>query len=91
MTSDRMIQAIGRIDRAISRLEGAAARIVEAGQHQAREVESLRAERQQLVEAAERTAPAPAAAEGVDREKALSALRALDALIGELERARQNG
>ncbi len=98
MASERMVEAIGRLERAIARVEAEAKR---QGQVRAALGEALtrsRAEaasaREQLAKAAE-AAPAAAAQQAepdpFSREKAIAALKSLDALIGDLQKARTDG
>jgi len=79
MASDAMMQAIGRIERAVTRAEALARKLAE--------------ERSQMIEAqlaGEEEAPAEPAVDidPFSRDKAIAALKSLDALIGDLQRAR---
>lgn len=81
MASDRMKQAMERLERAISRAEVATRQIAE--------------ERQAALEA-ELSADPGGHAPGVDidpysRDKAIAALKSLDSLIGDLQKARGDG
>jgi hypothetical protein len=111
MTSDRMMQAIGRIERAISRLETAVDKNHELGTSHARDIarlnEALRtaetdnsallAKAREWEEAHARQAefalpePDPHAMNPFSHDKALAALRSLDALIDDLQKARRDG
>jgi len=116
MTSDRMMQAIGRIDRAIRRLETAAGKNRERVTAHAREIarlgDALRAaetdnsallEKAREWEEAQARAsesvpsepalpePDPHAMNPFSHDKALAALRSLDALIDDLQKARRDG
>ncbi|MET0240378.1 MAG: hypothetical protein ABW184_10835 [Sphingobium sp.] len=97
MTSDRMKQAMGRIERAISRLETTVERISDHSAAQEGEITRLNAE---IRDAERRHADLSqiAAAQGdpdalppLSHDKALAALRSLDALIEDLQRARRDG
>lgn len=113
MTSDRMMQAIGRIERAITRLETATVRgrdlsagqadeisRLKAGLHAAekrndtlqetleRERERLSTEQESALAHAE---PDPHAMNPFSHDKALAALRSLDSLIDDLQKARRDG
>jgi len=80
MASDAMMQVIGRIERAITRAEALARQVSE--------------ERSRMIEAqlaAEADASPPEPAVDIDpfsRDKAIAALKSLDALIGDLQKAR---
>jgi hypothetical protein len=118
MTSDRMMQAIGRIERAISRLETTAGRGRDQGARHIEEISRLKAallaseERAVALEedlareqanslaagvAAERQAimafpdQDPHAINPFSHDKALAALRSLDSLIDDLQKARRDG
>lgn len=101
MTSDRMMQAIGRIERAISRLETTVDKVRNRAQDQARAIaeangraEAYAAEAEKLRSAQAGNAPAQADLALVDpfsHEKAVAALRSLDALIDDLQKAQRNG
>lgn len=80
MASDAMMQAIGRIERALSRAEGIARQLAEA---RARALD----ERLAAMEAETATAPA-IDIDPFSRDKAIAALKSLDALIGDLQKAR---
>ncbi|MET0363340.1 MAG: hypothetical protein ABW169_01680 [Sphingobium sp.] len=110
MTSDRMMQAIGRIERAITRLDTAVDRkrglSAERESEQARDIARLKA---QLLAAEQRNAelvereqdrqreasvpaePDPHAINAFSHDKALAALRSLDSLIDDLQKARRDG
>lgn len=101
MTSDRMIQAIGRIERAISRLETTAekARSRLRDQSQAladacKRADAHAAEAERL-RAAQPVAVAVqgdlALVDPFSHDKAVAALRSLDALIDDLQKAQRNG
>lgn len=101
MTSDRMMQAIGRIERAISRLETTVDKVRSRAREQARDVadanrraDALAAEAERL--RAEQAAVAPpqgdlALVDPFSHDKAVAALRSLDALIDDLQKAQRNG
>lgn len=111
MTSDRMMQAIGRIERAISRLETAVDRNHERAAGHAEEIarlaDALRTaesdngallkKARDWEEAHARQAelvlpePDPHAMNPFSHDKALAALRSLDALIDDLQKARRDG
>lgn len=121
MTSDRMMQAIGRIERAITRLETATGRGRDLSARQADEISRLDAalhaaetrnavlqatlEHEREEAAADRNAahtdrdsPAmaahandPHAMNPFSHDKALAALRSLDSLIDDLQKARRDG
>lgn len=101
MTSDRMMQVIGRIERAISRIESAVETTAThnraqgaAYDVQSREIERLKAERHTLAtsEAASRPLEQdPHAINPYSHDKALAALRSLDSLIDDLQKARRDG
>lgn len=116
MTSDRMMQAIGRIERAISRLETATVRNRESAAAHAREIARLgdalrvaQSDNSALLEKtreweeaharqsesvrAEFVLPEtdPHAMNPFSHDKALAALRSLDALIDDLQKARRDG
>lgn len=82
MASDRMKQALERLERAISRAEVATRQIAE--------------ERQAALEAELSADPGGHGPPGVDidpysRDKAIAALKSLDSLIGDLQKARGDG
>jgi len=80
MASDAMMQAIGRLERALARAETLAKRVAE---------EQARAAEAQL--AGDDHGETAASAVDIDpfsREKAIAALKSLDALIGDLQKAR---
>lgn len=79
MASDAMMQAIGRIERALSRAEGIARQLAEA---RARALD----ERLAAMESAGEDAGMEI--DPFSREKAIAALKSLDALIGDLQKAR---
>ena len=81
MASDAMMQAIGRIERALSRAEGIARQLAEA---RARALD----ERLAAMEAG--TSEPHIEIDPFSREKALAALKSLDALIGDLQSARND-
>jgi hypothetical protein len=101
MTSDRMMQAIGRIERAISRLETTVDKVRSRAREQARDVaeanrraDALATETERL--RAEQAEGAPAQgdlilADPFSHDKAVAALRSLDALIDDLQKAQRNG
>ena len=80
MASDAMMQAVGRLERAVARAESLAKQVAE---EHARTIEA---------QLSGDTAP-DAAGDAVDidpfsRDKAIAALKSLDALIGDLQKAR---
>ncbi len=80
MASDAMMQAIGRIERALSRAEGIARQLAEA---RARALD----ERLAAMEAGSGDDPSMEI-DPFSRDKAIAALKSLDALIGDLQKAR---
>ena len=80
MASDAMMQAIGRLERALARAETLAKRVAE---EQARAIEA-----QLAGDAASETAAAAVDIDPFSRDKAIAALKSLDALIGDLQKAR---
>lgn len=82
MASDAMMQAIGRIERALSRAEGIARQLAEA---RARALD----ERLAAMEAGTGSEPA-IDIDPFSRDKAIAALKSLDALIGDLQNARND-
>jgi hypothetical protein len=80
MASDAMMQAIGRIERALSRAEGIARQLAEA---RARALDERLADM-------ETNAEPPIDIDPFSREKAVAALKSLDALIGDLQKARSD-
>ncbi|MFT3966655.1 MAG: hypothetical protein QM690_12325 [Sphingobium sp.] len=110
MTSDRMMQAIGRIERAITRLETAVDRKnAISGEREAvqakeiarlekellvteqRNAELLAREKEREGEAPVHAEPDPHAINAFSHDKALAALRSLDSLIDDLQKARRDG
>lgn len=79
MASDAMMQAIGRLERALARAETLAKRVAE---EQARAIEA-----QLTGDSATETAGA-VDIDPFSRDKAIAALKSLDALIGDLQKAR---
>ncbi|MBO9671062.1 MAG: hypothetical protein J7485_11130 [Sphingobium sp.] len=75
-----MMQAIGRIERALSRAEGIARQLAEA---RARALDERLA-------AMEANAEPSIDIDPFSREKAVAALKSLDALIGDLQKARSD-
>ncbi|MEI9852934.1 MAG: hypothetical protein WDN24_21060 [Sphingomonas sp.] len=82
MASDAMMQAIGRIERALSRAEGIARQLAEA---RARALD----ERLAAMEAGGGSEPS-LDIDPFSRDKAIAALKSLDALIGDLQNARND-
>ncbi len=82
MASDAMMQAIGRIERALSRAEGIARQLAEA---RARALD----ERLAAMEAGSSSEPS-IDIDPFSRDKAIAALKSLDALIGDLQNARND-
>lgn len=100
MTSDRMMQAIGRIERAITRIETLTEKLHGQLTAQRAEADGLRAEAERLrADAARKPSPMhdlfaepdPHAMNDFSRDKALAALRSLDSLIDDLQKARRDG
>lgn len=123
MTSDRIMQAIGRIERAITRLETVTGRGRDLSARQADEIsrldaalhaaetrnavlqatleherEEAAADRNAALAHADRDSPAmaahandPHAMNPFSHDKALAALRSLDSLIDDLQKARRDG
>lgn len=118
MTSDRMMQAIGRMERAISRLETAVEKRREQAGGHAREIARLgtalreaqaqnatllerdaQREREKVAAQARQAELALSQPEQADphamnpfsHDKALAALRSLDSLIDDLQKARRDG
>jgi len=101
MTSDRMMQAIGRIERAISRLETTVEKARSRTRDQARDIAEANARAKAHAAEVYRLRaldPAPAPPQGdpalVDpfsHDKAVAALRSLDALIDDLQKGQRNG
>jgi hypothetical protein len=82
MASDAMMQAIGRIERALSRVEGLAKHLHE---------ERAKVLDQQLAEMDVDRGNEPAVdIDPFSRDKAIAALKSLDALIGDLQKARSD-
>ncbi len=81
MASDAMMQAIGRIERALSRAEGIARQLAEA---------RARALDERLAALEEGGDPSAIDIDPFSREKAIAALKSLDALIGDLQNARND-
>lgn len=82
MASDAMMQAIGRLERALTRAEGLARQVAE---EQARIAADSR---QAEAEATSASADAAGEIDPFSRDKAIAALKSLDALIGDLQKAR---
>ena len=80
MASDAMMQAIGRLDRALTRAEGLARQLAEA---RAQAIEA-----QFAPENEDDGAGPPVDIDPFSRDKAIAALKSLDALIGDLQKAR---
>lgn len=79
MASDAMMQAIGRLERALTRAETLAKQLAE--QHaEALEAQLARSEADDAGPAVE--------IDPFSRDKAIAALKSLDALIGDLQKAR---
>ncbi|BAK67012.1 MULTISPECIES: hypothetical protein [Sphingobium] len=88
MASDAMMQAIGRLERAITRAETLARQVAEQ-QAQAIEAQLAQDDREDMAG----YAATPGAGHGSEldpfsRDKAIAALKSLDALIGDLQKAR---
>ncbi len=80
MASDAMMQAIGRLERALSKAEALSKQVAEAHAN-------ALAQQSTAIEAK----PAEGPAVDIDpfsRDKAIAALKSLDALIGDLQKAR---
>lgn len=99
MASEQMVEAIGRLERAIARVEAEAKRQAQVRAALGEALTRSRAEtatvREQLAKAAAAAvAPAPEPLAEVDpfsRDKAIAALKSLDSLIGDLQKARADG
>lgn len=80
MASDAMMQAIGRLDKAVTRAETLARGLTE---ERAQQIEA------QLAASTTESAGDPAVdVDPFSRDKAIAALKSLDALIGDLQKAR---
>jgi len=80
MASDAMMQAIGRLERALTRAEGLARQVVE---------DHARTAEAQLAQENEEHETGPSVdIDPFSRDKAIAALKSLDALIGDLQKAR---
>jgi len=80
MASDAMMQAIGRLERALTRAESLAKQV--SDQH-GKVIEA------QLADALDdQIGSAPGEIDPFSRDKAIAALKSLDALIGDLQKAR---
>jgi len=79
MASDAMMQAIGRLERALSRVEGITRQLAEA------RAQALDA---QLAAMDTETTEPAVDIDPFSRDKAIAALKSLDALIGDLQKAR---
>jgi hypothetical protein len=84
MASDAMMQAIGRLERAITRMERLSREMAE---HRAREFEARIAALAEAPDEPE-VVEQPVEIEQFSRDKAIAALKSLDALIGDLQKAR---
>jgi len=80
MASDAMMQAIGRLERALTRAETLSKQV--AAEH-ARAIEMHLAD-----DSASATAIGAVDIDPFSRDKAIAALKSLDALIGDLQKAR---
>jgi hypothetical protein len=80
MASDAMMRAIGRLERALTRAEGLARQLAE---DHARAIEAQLAEENEQDDAGP-----PVDIDPFSRDKAIAALKSLDALIGDLQKAR---
>ena len=76
MASDAMMQAIGRLERAVVRAETLGKRLTE---ERAQQIEVQLAAAEDM---------APGEIDPFSRDKAIAALKSLDALIGDLQKAR---
>jgi len=81
MASDAMMQAIGRIERALSRAEGIARQLAEA---------RARALDERLATMEGVNGEPAIEIDPFSRDKAIAALKSLDALIGDLQNARND-
>ncbi|MCW2337427.1 hypothetical protein M2337_001660 [Sphingobium sp. B2D3A] len=79
MASKAMMQAIERLERAVTRAEGLARELTEA---RAQEIEA------QLAAGSIEDDGPPVDIDPFSRDKAIAALKSLDALIGDLQKAR---
>lgn len=98
MTSDRMMQALGRVERAISRLESDLGKMQQrlrdgeaATRALAEERSGAAADAARIAEQPAAELPDPHAIDPFSRDKALAALRSLDSLIDDLQKARRDG
>lgn len=80
MASDAMMQAIGRLERAVTRAETLAKQVAQAHTHAI--------EAQLSADAPTGTAGPAVDIDPFSRDKAIAALKSLDALIGDLQKAR---
>jgi len=80
MVSDAMMQAIGRIERAVTRAEALARQVAEDHAHMI--------EAQLAAPAEDQPNDPPVDIDPFSRDKAIAALKSLDALIGDLQKAR---
>lgn len=80
MASDAMMQAIGRLDKAVTRAETLARGLTEE--------RAQRIEAQLAASADDSASNAPVDIDPFSRDKAIAALKSLDALIGDLQKAR---
>jgi len=86
MASDAMMQAIGRVERALSRVEGLVRQGAEA---RARALDEQLAAMDAAMDADTSEEPA-IDVDPFSRDKAIAALRSLDALIGDLQKSRSD-
>lgn len=96
MASERMVEAIERLEQAIARVEAEAKRQAQVRAALGEALTRSRAEtasmREQLATAAAAAPPVPEPkADPFSRDKAIAALKSLDSLIGDLQKARTDG
>lgn len=87
MASEAMMQAIGRVERALARVEKLAGKLREE-RAEADNARSRIEEQQAAPQQAAAQAEVPVDIDPFSRDKAIAALKSLDALIGDLQKAR---
>jgi molybdopterin biosynthesis enzyme len=97
MASERMVEAIGRLERAIARVEAEAKRQVQVRAALGEALTRSRAEAanaKEILAKVQTSTPdglATAETDPFSRDKAIAALKSLDSLIGDLQKARADG